>query len=126
MLTESPPNRLTIMEGDITMQVPSTDFEARLSALETYVGRPRERTGMTITSRLEAQHSLLQALHTGQNETNRRLSSVEGRLTKVEGRLTSIEDVLGKVLQGMTVITSLLMPPDDPTANSRLNGSSPP
>jgi hypothetical protein len=34
--------------------------------------------------------------------------------------------VLGKVLQGMTVITSLLMPPDDPTANSRLNGSSPP
>jgi chromosome segregation ATPase len=103
-------------------------INARLTALEAYVAMPKEHTGMTLTSRLEAQHSLLLALRADQSETTRRLSnvedrltnvegrltSVEGRLTNVEGRLTGIEDVMGKMLWGMTEIKNLLTPQADP------------
>jgi hypothetical protein len=106
----------------------SHTVHARLSALEAYVGMPEEHTGMTLTSRLEAQHSLLLAVRADHSETHRRLTnvedrltnvegrltSVEGRLTSVEGRLTSIEDVMGKVLWGMTEIKNLLAPGDPP------------
>ena len=113
-------------------------IKTRVSALEAYVGTPEEHTGMTITSRLEAQHSLLLALRDDHNDLRRdfndfrvemrefrahveqrfasvesRLTSVEGRLTSVESRLTSIEDVMGKLLWGMTEIKNLLKQPDD-------------
>jgi hypothetical protein len=94
----------------------SHSINARVSALEEYVGQPKEHTGMTITSRLEAQHSLLLALRQDQNdlrtEMRERFAKVDGRLTNVEGRLTSIEDVMGRVLWGITEIKNRL--PDDP------------
>ena len=112
------------------MRVPSNDFGARLSALEEYVEMPEERTGMTITSRLEAQHGLLVALRDDftdfRTETTRRLTNVEHRLTNVEGRLTNVEDMLGQVLHGMTTIKNLLTPPGDATPDSRSNGQTPP
>ena len=39
------------------MQIPGSDFGARLAALEEYVDMPTERTGTTITGRLDAQHT---------------------------------------------------------------------
>jgi hypothetical protein len=94
----------------------SHTINARVSALEAYVGLPKEHTSMTITSRLEAQHSLLLALRADHNdlrtEMRERFAKVEGRLIKVEGRLTGIEDAIGKVLWGLTEIKKRL--PDDP------------
>jgi hypothetical protein len=105
MLAESSPNRLTIMKGGVTMRVPSTDIEARVSALEAYVDIPTERNGTTVTGRLEAQHKLLIAFRAEfiefRDATNR-------RLTALETRLTQVEDMLGQVLYGMTEIKRLL------------------
>jgi hypothetical protein len=126
MLEASSPNRLTIKKGGITMQAPSNDLEARLSALEVYVELPEERTGMTITSRLKAQHDLLVALRAEVSDNSRRLTGVETRLTGVENRLSSVEDVMGKVLYGITTIKNLLVRADDgPAPGLGLNGSAP-
>ncbi|HEX6468807.1 MAG TPA: hypothetical protein VF069_06885 [Streptosporangiaceae bacterium] len=132
MLEASSPNRLTIKKGGVTMQAQRSDLEARLSALEAYVELPEERTGMTITSRLKAQHDLLVALRADVSDNSRRLTGVEDRLTGVENRLTgvenrlsSVEDVLGQVLHGMTAIKNLLTHRDGPAPHFRANGSAP-
>ena len=82
------------------MLTPSSDVQARLSALEEYIEMPAERTGMTVTSRLTAQHNLLLAFRAEFNvfrdQTNQ--------------RLTALEDMLGQVLHGMTEIKRLLAP----------------
>jgi hypothetical protein len=78
---------------------------ARLAALEAYVGLPEERTGMTITARLEAQHGLLLALRSDYTDLR---AEMERRFTHVETRLTALEDGMGKVLWGMTEIKNLL------------------
>jgi hypothetical protein len=98
-------------------------INTRASALEAYVGSPKEHTGMTITGRLEAQHRLLLALRDDHNDLRVQMQAfrahmeefrahVEERFTKVESRLTSIEDVMGRVLWGMTEIKNLLKPTD--------------
>ncbi|HEU5159774.1 MAG TPA: hypothetical protein VFU43_22455 [Streptosporangiaceae bacterium] len=128
MLAGLLPNGLAITKGDVTMQAPSSDIEARLSALEAYVDVPQGHTGMTVTARLDGQDRLLRALHANSTEfraefndfraeTNQRLTGVETRLTGVktrltgvETRLTEVEDVLGKVLYGITEIKNLLKP----------------
>ena len=94
------------------MQTRSHTINARLTALEAYVGMPEEPTGMTITARLEAQHSLLLALRTDVSDMNRRLTGIEDRVTGIEGRVTGIEDAMGKVLWGITEIKNRL--PEDP------------
>jgi archaellum component FlaC len=124
------------------MLVRTSGINARLTALETYVGEMREPRGMTLTSRLEAQHRMLVALGENQSETNRRLGRLEGRMTNVEdrltgvetrltgvetrltgveNRLTEVEGTIGMVLHGVTAIKNLLRPPDDPP-----NGAPPP
>jgi hypothetical protein len=115
MLAESSQPGLTIMKGDVTMQVPISEVIARVSALEEYVDMPQEATGMTVTGRLKAQHSLFLAiradvseLQVGQRETNRRLTQVEGRLTGVEGRLTRVEGRLTGVEGQLAQIESVL------------------
>jgi hypothetical protein len=87
----------------------SPSINARVSALEAYVGMPKEPTGMTITARLEAQHSLLLAIRADRNDLR---TEMRERFANVEGRLTDIEVVLGKVLWGMTEIKNRL--PEDP------------
>jgi hypothetical protein len=105
------------------MQVPSSDVEARLSALEAYVDIPTEHNGTTVTGRLEAQHKLLLAIRADYTdfraefnafraETDHRLTGVETRLSGVETRLTQVEDGIGQVLHGMTEIKRLLIPRD--------------
>jgi chromosome segregation ATPase len=103
------------------MLVRTSGIKARLTALETYVGEMREPRGMTLTSRLEAQHRMLVALGENQSETNRRLGRLEDRVTTLEGHMTSLQtemravrDTLGTVLHGVTAIKNLLRPPDDP------------
>jgi hypothetical protein len=119
MLEESSPNRLTIMKGGITMRILSSDFDARLTALEEYVDMPAARTGKTITGRLDAQHVLLEALRVGQSELNRRMANLEVRMTNVEIGL-------GKALHGITEIKNLLTRLADSTPDHGLNSSSPP
>jgi hypothetical protein len=94
------------------MLLRSAGIKARLSALEEYVGMPKECGGMTLTARIEAQHALLVALNTNQSDMNRRLTNVEERLTGVEGRLDRVEDTLGKVLWGVTEIKNMLKDDD--------------
>lgn len=113
---------LTIMKGGVTMRVPSSDVDARLSALEGYVDMPTERTGMTITSRLDAQHSLLLALRADYTDFRAEFNAFR---TETNRRLSGLEDAMGKVLYGMTEIKNLLQP-DDPTPDSWANGSPPP
>jgi hypothetical protein len=105
------------------MSVRINDIETRLSALEAYVGEAKEPRGMTLSSRIEAQHSLLIALREDMSDTKRRLTRVEDRLTGVEGRLTALESSMGVVLHGITTIKNLLRPPDDPGQDPPLNGS---
>ena len=106
------------MKGGLTMQIPRSDFDARLVALEEYVEMPTERTGMTITGRLEGQHRLLEALHTGMSDLNRQVSDLNRRVT-------NLEDGMGKALYGIAEIKNLLTRLIDPTAGHGLNGSSP-
>jgi hypothetical protein len=116
MLAGSSPNRLTIKKGGVTMRVPNSDIEARVSALEAYVDIPtmeHNGTTVTVTGRLEAQHKLLTAIQIDytdfraefnafREETNRRLSALEERVA-------ALEDMMGQVLHGMTEIKRLLM-----------------
>jgi hypothetical protein len=112
MLAESLPNRLAIMKGGVTMRVPSSDIEARVSVLEAYVDIPTEHNGTTVTGRLEAQHKLLVAIQA--DYTAFRAEFIEfrdatnRRLTALEARFTQVEDMLGQVLHGMTEIKRLL------------------
>jgi hypothetical protein len=101
------------------MLVWTSGIKARLTALEMYIGEMREPRGMTLTSRLEAQHRMLVALGENQSETNR-------RLTRVEDRLTEVESTLGTVLHGITAIKNLLRPPEGPPGGRPSNGTSPP
>jgi ATP phosphoribosyltransferase regulatory subunit HisZ len=99
------------MKGGTTMQVPHTGFDARLAALEDYIDMPTKRAGMTITARLDAQHSLLEALRADMSDLTR--------------RVTNLEDGMGKALHGITEIKNLLTRLVSPTAGHGLNGSSP-
>ena len=110
----------TIMKGGITMLARSS-VKARVSALEVYVGMPREHTGMTITSRLEAQHSLLLALRadhsdmrTEMRELRTEMRELRADVNDLKERVTRLEDGMGKVLWGITEIKNLLAPPHDP------------
>jgi cell division protein FtsB len=102
--------------------------KARLSALEVYVGMPKEHTGMTLTSRLEAQHSLLLALRADHsdmraemrglradvNDLRTEMNEVRADVNDLKVRVTRLEDGMGKVLWGITEIKNLLRPQDDP------------
>jgi hypothetical protein len=105
------------------MLVRTNRFEARLSALEAYVGTPKEPRGMTLTARIEAQNQMLVALSENQSETNRRLTRLDERMSGVETRLTAVENTLGMVLHGITAIKNMLRPPDDPAGGPLSNGS---
>jgi predicted nuclease with TOPRIM domain len=119
----------------------------RLSALEAYVDMPEERRGMTVTGRLDGQHTLLLALRTDVTElrsdmieVKRRLSNVEHRLTNVEHRLTNVEQrltnveqrlgevelTLGQILYALVEIKNLLRPPGGPSEGPSPNGHGPP
>ncbi len=121
------------------MHVRTSDIKARLSALETYVGEKKESRGMTLTSRIEAQHRMLVALGENQSETNRRLTRVEERVTGLETEvrglrtdmtalqceMTEVRGTLGTVLHGVTAIKNLVTPPDDPAVAPPPNGAPP-
>ena len=79
----------------------SHSINARVSALEAYVGMPEEPTGMTITARLEAQHSLLLAIRDDHND-------LRAQMRETNRRLTALEDAMGKVLWGITEIKKRL------------------
>lgn len=123
MLVESSPNRLSIMKGGVTMQVPTDEVEARLSALEAYVDMPTEHTTMTVTGRLEAQHQMLIALNGNVMDLRAEFNDFRAETTR---RLTSLEAGMGKALHGITAIKNLLTHPDDPTPDPGRNGSRPP
>jgi hypothetical protein len=112
MLAGSSPNGVTITKGGVTMRVPNSDIEARVAALEEYVDMPEERTGMTVTARLDAQHNLLVAFRAEftefRDQTNRRLTALEQRIGVLEQRIGVLEDMIGQVLYGMTEIKRLL------------------
>ena len=119
MLAGSSPNRLTIKKGGVTMRVPSSDIEARVSALEAYVDIPTEHNGTTVTGGLEAQHRLLVAIRADYTafradytafraEFNAFRAETNRRLTALEQRVSVVEDMIGQVLHGMTEIKRLL------------------
>lgn len=109
MLAESSPNRLTIKKGGVTMRVPSSDIEARVSALEAYVDIPTKHnaTTVTVTGRLEAQHKLLVAIQADYTAFRAEFNAFRAETNR---RLTALEDMMGQVLHGMTEIKRLLMP----------------
>jgi hypothetical protein len=100
------------------MLTPSSDVQARLSALEEYIEMPAERTGMTVTARLEAQHNLLVAFRTEFIEFRTEFTRFRAEYSVFRDqtiqRLTALEDTLGQVLHGMTDIKRLLAPGGSP------------
>jgi hypothetical protein len=83
---------------------------------------PKERTGMTVTARLDGQDRLLRALHTNFTEFRAEFNAFRAETNQ---RLTRLEDGMGKVLYGMTEIKNLLKP-DDAVGSPWPNGSPPP
>jgi polyhydroxyalkanoate synthesis regulator phasin len=108
------------MKGRITMLARSS-VNARLSALEVYVDMPKETTGMTITGRLDAQHSLLLAMRADMSDFRADLTELRTDVTELrtdvndlKERVTRLEDGMGKALWGITEIKNLLAPKDGP------------
>jgi hypothetical protein len=73
---------------------------------------PAERTGMTVTARLNAQHNVLTAFRAEftdfRAEFNVFRDQTNRRLTALEQRMSALEDMIGQVLYGMTEIKRLL------------------
>ncbi|MGH3388302.1 MAG: hypothetical protein ACRDOO_05430 [Actinomadura sp.] len=83
-----------------------TSIKDRLTRLERLVGAETRPGSMTIISRLDAQHELLQALQRTQSEH----TATFARHTEI---LNEHSAMFGKLLYGMTEIKSLLKPDDD-------------
>jgi hypothetical protein len=100
------------------MLTPSSDVQARLSALEEYIEMPAERTGMAVTARLKAQHNLLVALRAELTEFRAEFTNLRAEFhvfrDQTNQRLTALEDMLGQVLHGMTDIKRMLAPGGSP------------